>query len=365
MKQKWKKISFSDKIVWLNSINNETKICYLTYKDGKTPLPKGWNRWFSTTHQLFYYTYNDNNGHKQIKWESPNKFNQHDYSPTEEPITIDLDLKDDVNEKIYRIGDGEINLKWHGNIIPCILKTADDIKSIEIIGKPYDKPLVINGYTSQQTRNICLDFVFLKDEKIAYIELLSVFNNNCPGPEKGQGSFFLALVDEICRQLEIKTLKLNDQSTIRSKDGLEVSLEFQSLMKYGLSWYERHGFTYKDESKKSIVKQIRNTPISKIKKFLEDNLDELPSKINNTLRIIAEYEKDEQYTDLLSGFLTYVWNKNNSNNFLEYIEILSVLYPQRKSYMEMRLPAFPSISINESILPAFPRQSNMIKVFSM
>ena len=347
-----------------------TKICYLTYEDGKTPLPEGWKRRFSSTYKSFYYTYNDNNGRKQIKWKSPSKFNQQYYSPEEkekeeESRTIDLDLKDDVKEKIYRIGDGEINLKWHGNIIPCILKTADDIKSIEIIGKPYDKPLVINGYTSQQTRNICLDFVFLKDEKIAYIELLSIFNNNCLGPEKGKGSFFLALVDEICRQLEIKTLKLNDQSTIRSEDGFEVSLEFQSLMKYGLSWYERHGFTYKDESKKSIVKQIRNTPISKIKKFLEDNLDEPPSKINNTLRIIAEYEKDEQYTDLLSGFLTYVWNKNNSNNFREYIEILSVLYPQRKSYMEMRLPDFPSISINESILPAFPRQSNMIKVFSM
>jgi hypothetical protein len=374
-------------------------------------LPKGWKRWFSTTHRLFYYTYNDNNGRKQKKWKSPNKFNQQDYSPTEETITIDLDLENDV-KKIYDIPDGDINLKWHGNIIPFILKTADDKISIRILGT-YD----------------CLDFSIFKDGT-AYINLLNVFENDCPVPEKGQGSFFLALVDEICRQLEIKILELSDESSITSENGLKVSLEFQSLMKYGLSWYERHGFTYKDKTKKDIVKQIRNTPISKIKEFLigfakdlngdtkelKDKLKKqalenwyrkypdfrnekyvkslveqytnksydktnaqirilmfrtkkflalneldydfsgLPSKINNTLRIIEEYEKDEKYTDSLSGFLTYVWNKNDSNNFREYIKILSVLYPD---IMEGKM------YIDESILPAFPADSNMIKVFSM
>jgi hypothetical protein len=410
MNQKWKKIYSSNaKIVWLNSINNETKICYLTYEDGKTPLPKGWKRWFSSTYQLFYYTYNDNNGRKQIKWESPSKFNQQYYSPTEESRTIDLDVKDDM-KRIYRIADGDMNLKWHGNIIPFILKTADDRINIRILGT-YD----------------CLDFSIFKDGT-AYINLLNVFENDCPVPEKGQGSFFLALVDEICRQLEIKILELSDQSTITSQD-LEVSLEFQSLMKYGYSWYERHGFSYKDKTKKDIVNQIRKTPISKIKEFLigfvkdlngdtkelKDKLKKqaleswyrkypdfrnekyvkslveeytnksydttnseirilmfrtkkflalneldydfsgLPSKIYNTLRIITEYEKDEKYTDSLSGFLTYVWNKNDSNNFREYIKILSVLYPDIKE---------GTMYIDESILPAFPTDTGMIKVFS-
>jgi hypothetical protein len=434
MKQNWKKIHSSNaKIVWLNSINNETKICYLTYEDGKTPLPKGWKRWFSSTYQLFYYTYIDNNGRKQIKW-SPSKFNQYDYSPKEEPKTFDLDLEDDLEDdlkRIYDIADGDINLKWHGNIIPCILEKVDDKINIRILGK-----------------NDCLDFSIFKDGT-AYIDLLSILENNCPGPDNGKGSFFLGLVDEICRRLEIKTLELVDQSTIKSKDDLRVSLEFLSLMKHGLSWYERHGFSYKDQRRKDIVNKIRNTPISKIeevfldfasdlvadpekvkdklkKKVLEnwyrnnpefreekilienwyrkapelkyaesleaffiknkDSYDknytplknfmfkikrflnlklnfnkidygfsELSSKIYNTLRIIEEYRTNKEKSDSLSGFLTYVWDKNNSNNFREYIEILSLLYPNSEE----------KIYIEESILPAFPADTGMIKVFSM
>jgi len=359
MKQKWKKIhSSSDKIVWLNSINNQRKICYFTYEDGKTPLPEGWKRWFSSTRRLFYYTYIDNNGRKQIKW-SPSKFNQHDYSPKEEPRTIDLDLEDDVKrtfnldlkdpdlKRIYDTADGNIKLKWHGNTIPCILENGSYAIFIKIIGNDYN----------------CLTFSFVKAEKIAYIELLSVFENNCPGPEKLKGSFFLGLVDEICRQLEVKSLKLSDESCITSKKGLKVvkvGLEFLSLMKYGRSWYERHGFVYEDQRRKDILIQISKTPISRIKQFFTDNFRKIANKdnfseIKNTLLIIAEYEKDEQYTDLLSGFLTYVWNKNNSNNFLEYKGSLSVLYPPR-SY-EYNIP--------EDILPAFPTiHPSMIKEFS-
>ena len=355
MKQKWKKIhSSSDKIVWFNSINNERKICYFTYEDGKTPLPEGWKRWFSNTRRLFYYTYIDNNGRKQIKW-SPSKFNQYDYSPKEEPRTIDLDLEDDVKrtfnldlqddvKRIYDTAGGNINLKWHGNTIPCILENGSYAIFIKIIGKNHD----------------CLTFSFVKEEKNAYIDLLSVFENNCPGPENVKGSFFLGLVDEICRQLEMKTLQLTDQSIITSKEGLKVGLEFLSLMKHGRSWYEKHGFVYKDERRKDILIQISKTPISKIKQFLKDNIGEISTidnilEIKNTLRIIAEYEKDEKYTDLLSGFLTYVWNKNNSNNFLEYNQSLSVLYPPKgRPYIPVEiLPAFPTI------------HPYMIKEFSM
>ena len=56
MTQKWKIMySSNDKIIWINYTTMKQKICYLTYKDRKTPLPKGWERWFSTTYQLFYY----------------------------------------------------------------------------------------------------------------------------------------------------------------------------------------------------------------------------------------------------------------------------------------------------------------------
>ncbi len=57
------------------------------------------------------------------------------------------------------------------------------------------------------------------------------------------------------------------------------------------------------------------------------DFSKLPSKIKYTRSIITEYEKYVKYTDTLSGFLTYVWNKNDSNNFQEYTDIMSVLYP--------------------------------------
>jgi len=420
MTQKWKILYRSnDKIIWINYINSETKICYLTYKDQKTPLPKGWERWFSTSYQLFYYRYIDNNGSEQIQWKSPKTSNQYNYSPKIESSTfIDLELKDDL-KKIYDI-HGHIDLIWKAITIPCIIKKTVSGINIRIIGE-----------------DDCLEFS-IDNDKNAYIHILNVADNDCPGPKERQGSFFLLFVDEICRQLEVKSLKLSDESSITSKDGskdgLTVSLEFLSLMKYGLSWYERNGFSYQNKTKKDIVNKIRNTPISEIKAFLsafandldhdkkqlelrdkwkkkdlenwyvnfpefldkdylkyinslsetthshdptqfasqrtliirnnrfktlkasEYDFSELPSKIKNTLVIISNYEEDEEYTDTLSGFLTYVWNKNNSNNFEEYIEIMSVLYPDISG---------GKMYIDESILPAFPTDSYMIKVFSI
>ena len=44
MSQNWKIMYSSiDKIVWIKYTTMKQKICYLTYKDGKTPLPKGWD----------------------------------------------------------------------------------------------------------------------------------------------------------------------------------------------------------------------------------------------------------------------------------------------------------------------------------
>jgi hypothetical protein len=111
----------------------KTKICYLTYTDGKTPLPKGWERWFSTTYQLFYYRYIDNNRHKQIQWKSPKKFNKYNYSPTLETV-IDFNLKDDL-KKIYLIDTDEI-------VIDFNLK--DDLKKIYLIDTDKDIGVILN-----------------------------------------------------------------------------------------------------------------------------------------------------------------------------------------------------------------------------
>ena len=363
MTQKWNILYRSnDKIIWINYINSETKICYLTYKDGKTPLPKGWERWFSTTYQLFYYRYIDNNGSEQIQWKSPKTFNQYNYSPKIEPSTvINLDLKD--GDKIHDT-NGNVTFVYEGIDIPCTINIRDTKIQITIVGKEDD----------------CLEFVIDNTTKNAYIHLLAITDNECPLPEEllHKGTFLLKMVDEICRQLQIKTLQLTDASSITCKiNGITVSLEFQSLMKYGLSWYERNGFSYQNKTKKDIVNKIRNTPISKIREFFSDldkdldkdigqvklkakckikelenwyakypefrnkdyvdsledvterklrmrrisfktlntqeyDFSELPYKIKIMLVIISEYEKDKKTPDLLSDFLTYLWINNCS-----------------------------------------------------
>ena len=74
MNQKWQIIDISNqKIVLINYTTMEQKICFLTYEDEKTLLPKGWERWFSSTCRSFYYRYFDSNGYEQVQWDSPKK----------------------------------------------------------------------------------------------------------------------------------------------------------------------------------------------------------------------------------------------------------------------------------------------------
>ena len=88
MNQTWQIIEISNqKIVLVNYITMEQKTCFLTYEDEKTLLPKGWERWFSSTSRSFYYRYFDTNGHEQVQWNSPKKINyinQYKYSPIDE-----------------------------------------------------------------------------------------------------------------------------------------------------------------------------------------------------------------------------------------------------------------------------------------
>jgi hypothetical protein len=412
MTQKWKIMYRSRyKIIWINYRNNETKICYLTYTDEKTPLPKGWERWFSTTYQLFYYRYIDNNGHKQIQWKSPKKLNQYNYSPT---LETELD-KDIIN----------LDLK-HGN---KILEIEDKDKYVTLIYKGYNIPCTINKKSDRETEikiegreDDCLEFsIYIDDDnkktRTAYIGLISITDNECPLPEKidKKGTYLLSMVDEICRQLKINTLKLTDGSYITcKKNGETVSLAFLSLMKYGSSWYERNGFSYGDETKDIMDKfrEIRNIPISEIKYFfnrlvedLDEDIDQVKLKAKCKMKDLENWYKrypnfrDQEYVDSLENvrerslknlrtrfnnvknikydfqglqdkiermlsiiseydenlklyqFLTYLWNKDCS----EYVHVMSVLYPKvgTRNY------------IDESILPNFPIYPNMTKKISI
>ena len=85
------------------------------------------------------------------------------------------------------------------------------------------------------------------------------------------------------------------------------------------------------------------------------NFSELPDKIKKFLRIISEYKK-EYDKDTLADFLTYVWSKNCS----DYVDIVSVLYPQIPRHGE-------KMYIDQSILLELPSEEEdfyMIKFLS-
>jgi len=401
MNKQWKILySSSYKILWINYRTMKTKICYLTYIDGKTPLPKGWERWFSTTYQLFYYRYIDNNCHKQIQWKSPKKLNKYNYSPTLKTV-IDFNLKDDL-KKIYDIDkdkDIYVILIYKGYNIECTINRSDTKLEIKIVGKKGD----------------CLEFLIYNyndnRDKHAYIALISISDNECPLSEKieKKGTFLLSMVDEICKQLEVNTLKLNDGSYIKcKKNEITVGLQFLTLMKYGFSWYEINGFSYKDATDRDTVnkiRKIRNKPISKIRDYFKSLFDDLvkdigqverkaeirhlenwkklhpkfqnqqyvnnlknktlrtqfndvknikydfqglEDKIKTMLNIISEYEKTNENSNLYE-FLTYLWD----NDCSKYVDVMSVLYPEESTRNY----------IDESILPNFPIFPTMIKYF--
>ena len=312
-----------------------------------------------------------------------------DWSLIAKPI-INLDSKDGY--KINSVS-GNISLIYQGNIIPCIIETVNGEISIRILGKDVN----------------CLHLVINNVEKIANINIINVEGNDCPLSMSSQGSFLLHLVDEICIQIGVTKIELFDDSHIKC-NGMEVSLEFLSLMKHGKSWYERHGFSYENKEKKDIINNIRNTSLNKIREFLStfdtnkqlelktewtqealeewytthpkfknqdyvDSLDEkssekirfnkimkedynfseLPDKIKKFLRIISEYKK-EYDKDTLADFLTYVWSKNCS----DYVDIVSVLYPRIPRHGE-------KMYIDQSILLELPSEEEdfyMIKFLS-
>ena len=422
MYQTWEIIEISNKeIVLINYITMEKKICFLTYEDDKTLLPKGWERWFSSTYRSFYYRYIDNKGREQVQWNSPKKtnyINQYKYSPkVEVKVEVNLDLKE--GSKLNDV-NGDIILVYDDIKIRCTVKTTELEINIRIIGK-----------------NDCLDFSIYKTKPFAYIHVLNVYENECPLPETSQGAFLLRLVDEICRQLsevnilkrsEVNILKLSDESYIIC-NGNTVDLQVLSLMKYGVSWYERNGFSYESKTKKDIVNKICNTSVHKIKDFLtnflknfeteklklnhkwktndlenwyikypefrdydyvnsvsntdkkfifrkrlyqklidnEYDFSDLPDKIRIVIDILSEYqeklEKDLEKESDEDKVKKIIREKDSLSYFLTYVWNKNCSH-----YVKIMDVLYPNIRdgkmyIDESVLLEFPKESSMIKVF--
>ena len=94
MKDKWiKKKETTKQICWMNTLTGELKYRFFTYPDGKTPLPKGWDRRFSNSNQKFYYKYIDAFGKESFTFEPPKKLNDFiSFSPRLQDMPYDIIL---------------------------------------------------------------------------------------------------------------------------------------------------------------------------------------------------------------------------------------------------------------------------------
>lgn len=334
---------------------------------------------------------------------------------------INLDSSDGYKiNRLVNIISQNITLIYEGNKIPCTIKTVENTINIRIMEKktyapsPEGECVAQTGQSDEKDdegKGCCLDFSIDNVEKIAEIDIINVAVNHCPLPKSSisQGSFLLRLVDEICGQLDINTVTLLDDSHITC-NGKKVNLEFLSLMKYGKSWYELQGFSYKNEDKKDIVDHIRKTSLDKIIEFLltfdtnkqlalktkwrEEDLEywydtypefkdrdyvntlytkhtltfteklikekmdkdydfsTLPDKINIFFSCKKEYDKkykDEEYDGEEYNTVSHFLTYVWSKNCSEYLDIVSILCPEingLRSYMD------------EKILLDFPNDEN-------
>jgi len=92
----------------------------------------------------------------------------------------------------------------------------------------------------------CLYMTIQPRDQIAKLNILNVEENSCPlsADMQHKGAFLLGLAEELCRQVGVRTVSLEDSSHVTTSEGLMVDLQFRSVMRHGASWYERQGYVH-------------------------------------------------------------------------------------------------------------------------
>lgn len=288
---------------------------------------------------------------------------------------------------------GLIKVVYEGAAIPCtVTRSAGEIG------------LVVAGDSGE-----CLKFSVYTGKGHAVVYILDVATPVCPVPDvQHKGAFLLLFVEEICRQVGVRTVMLTDASTIPCGEA-SVDLQFLSIIRHGRSWYERRGFSYQNASNKHNISAIAKSSLDEICRSLssldagrqrmlkeawlaediasfkesfpefrdegyassvskkphkERSLKErlfvrvinadygfsmLSSKAARMCELARRY-KSEGNGDSLGGFLSHLWS---SGMCTEYVEAMSVLYPD-----EAKVRAY----IDPGILPRYVRgDTSMIK----
>lgn len=310
------------------------------------------------------------------------------------PQLVSLDSKE--GDRLLD-ASGSVKIVYDGVEVPCaITRTASEMQ-VRVAGD-----------------SDCLNFSVYMGKNQSVIYILEVATITCPLPDMpSKGRFLLRFVDEICRQIGIRTVTLTDASTIPC-GAASVDLQFLSFIRYGQSWYERQGFSYQSTSKRHNISAIAGSSISAICKFLlaldaeqqsrlkqkwlaEDitafkdsfpqfsneayaasaskkpttemslkerlflrvltadyGFSDLTAKVTRMCALAAQY-KSNSNSDTLGVFLVRVWSPSTC---ADYVDVMSVLYPSIPPARDGGARGY----IDPSILPRYVRgDTSMIK----
>jgi hypothetical protein len=197
------------------------------------------------------------------------------YSRFGAPHEINLDSK----LGIRLIGHtGPATVIYKGVEVPCTVAVTDT-----------DIDVIVQGEKRE-----CLYMTLQPRLQAATVHILNVEENSCPlsAGMQHKGAFLLGLAEELCRQVGVHTVSLEDSSYITTSEGLMIDLQFRSVMRHGASWYERQGYVYTcafEGGRERAVGAVRDASVGEISKFLAALSNSHGEQVTVKTRWVEEY----------------------------------------------------------------------------
>ncbi len=130
----------------------------------------------------------------------------------------------------------------------------------------------------------CMIFDLLLKENKGELAWIGTEDVDCPIPKKQGGSFLLDLVDLLSKNLGVEKTIVTDASEKRCNKTKKMSdLWFLSIMKNGMTWYEKHGYLPDSNYKvyRERVEALKEFSLSQIQGELESFLEKHRKDLEN------------------------------------------------------------------------------------
>ncbi len=238
-------------------------------------------------------------GEKHIVFDSYHEgFKYENYSLMCGHLGIHLNI---FNEKLEYFDD-EVLISTTGMVITINKNFLDELISDDNKMRENDKvisalPKEIICEKVDDKYYLYVDNQISRNEIILSINDKSMFINHL-FPYKLTGKEVMKIVDELCIKLKIKTIILNDQSTLKHNENYSYSK--LCFMKYDSSYYSQFGFTSKKHNKS--VKHWKIVKEYKLKYIVSDIT-------NKTFNIISKDHKE------------FYKNEYDFNSIEDYLDI--------------------------------------------